>query len=109
MVPLKGRRMTKPHEMKWEQSPVSPYKIQVGEALEVAVSVAPWRLPGGDAEAKEQADALLALTKAAPDMVSAMLLMLESGVNATWEREDGTRVNVVRSVRAALQKAGVLP
>lgn len=46
---------------------------------------------------------------AAPDMARALMVVLESGVNATWEREDGTRVDLAKSARAALRKAGVLP
>lgn len=67
---------TKILDEQWTAVPAHPGRIAVGDAIDVQVRVAIWRVPGGDAEAMRLVKETGALCLAAPAMAKALLLAL---------------------------------
>lgn len=99
--------MTKPHGQ-WERIPGNTIgRIRVDDAVEITISVAPWRCPT-EAEATERVRRAEALLLAVPKMVEALLRVRGASVNErTWNEAEGRVDDMQAAVAEALRVAGV--
>lgn len=101
----------------WTADPAHPGRIAVGDAIDMQVRVAIWRVPGGDAEAQRLVEETEALCLAAPAMANALLLNgcrnpadPEGSAWHThdcWESKRASCTEACKATVAALSAAGV--